>query len=131
MSEQTTRARLLELPRAERQDALARLVRAEFARALLYAEDEQPPPDVNYFDLGLTSLRAAELKQRLESALDCELDAAALFGCATIRQLTAHLAGLVLPGAEDGVPAPEPGARGDAGEHRPLVDELIQRLYTT
>lgn len=127
----STRTRLLRLPRAERREALADLVRAEFARVLLFAEDETPPDEANYFDLGLSSLRAAEIKQRLETELDCDLDAAALFGCATIRQLTEHLAALVLPEAEQADPRQNAATGAPTDGRQPLVDELIQALYRT
>ncbi|EFL08614.1 predicted protein [Streptomyces sp. AA4] len=115
---------MLALPRPDRRDALETLVSAEFRRALLMSEKDDLPPDENYFALGLTSLRAAEIKQRLEEKLGCELDASLLFDNATVRQVVDFVAEAVLPGA--GAPAAaEPSGPG----HRQLVDSLLEDLY--
>jgi acyl carrier protein len=126
-TEAPARARLLGLARAERREALSELVLEEFRRALMMSGDEELPLDDNYFDLGLTSMRAAELKQRLEAELGCDLDTSVLFASATVRQVVDYLADVVLPRAEE-VPK-ENGAGGSDGARRRLVDDMLRDLY--
>lgn len=127
--------RLLGLPRPDRRAALAEMVGQEFKRALLIPADDNLPFDDNYFELGLTSLKASEVKERLETDLDCELETSVLFSSSTVRQIVDHLADVVLADGISG-PAPsaahagkpEPGA-DPVSEHRSLVDDLLQDLY--
>lgn len=88
---------LLELPRSERRDALESLVTAEFKATLLMSEDEELPLGTSYFDLGFTSLRITEVKQRLEELLGCPLSTNQLFSSPTVEQLLDHLASEVFP----------------------------------
>ena len=125
-------ARLLDLPRSDRRAGLAQLVGQEFKRALLMSAADDLPLDDNYFDLGLTSFKASEVKQRLEAELGCELEASVLFASSTVRQIVDHLAGVVLPG---GTPGEAAGGRrtgrtaDPATGHRRLVDDLVRDLY--
>lgn len=106
---------------------LEALISAEFRQALLMSEEDELPTDENYFALGLTSLRAAEIKQRLEARLGCELDTSVLFDSATIRQVVDFVAEVALPGVV--VAAPVAAAEAPRTGHRPLVDDLIKDLY--
>jgi acyl carrier protein len=119
-------AAVLRLPRSDRRSALEALVGGEFKRALLMSERDELPLDENYFDLGLTSLRASEIKQRLEAELQCELDTSVLFSSSTVRQIVDHVAAAVLP---DGEPAAVPGLAAEASERRRLVGDLLRDLY--
>jgi acyl carrier protein len=83
--------RLRELSRAEVRDALEALVVAHFRRVLLMSDDEDLALDTSYFDLGLTSLRLAELRKSLEREVGVEIDATVLFNKPTIDELLAHL----------------------------------------
>jgi len=129
-TEAPARARLLGLARAERRDALSELVLEEFRRALMMFGDEELPLDDNYFNLGLTSLRAAEVKQRLEAELGCDLDTSVLFASATVRQVVDYLADVVLPRAAEKVPGKN-GAGGSGEARRHLVDDMLRDLYET
>jgi acyl carrier protein len=62
---------------------------------LMMRDDEELPTDTSYFDLGLTSLRLTELKQRLEEALDVGIDATVLFNRPTIDDLVDYLSELL------------------------------------
>ncbi|HEX4701088.1 MAG TPA: acyl carrier protein [Pseudonocardiaceae bacterium] len=84
------------LPRAERRDALAAVVVEEFKSTLLMPEDEDLPVDQSFFDLGFTSLRITEAKQRLEALLDRPISANVLFNSPTVDELVAYLAAEVL-----------------------------------
>lgn len=122
--------RLLRAPRSERRAVLEDLVSQEFKRALLMTERDVLPVDENYFELGLTSLRAAEVKERIEEQLQCELDTSLLFGLATVRQVVDHLASVVLPGAA-ATPPPRESASARSAELHQRVNDLIADLYDT
>ncbi|WP_328926895.1 acyl carrier protein [Streptomyces sp. NBC_00190] len=83
--------RLRELPKAELRDALEALVVTRFKRVLLMGDDEELALDASYFDLGLTSLRLAELRKGLEDALGIEIDATVLFNKPTVEEPVGHL----------------------------------------
>jgi acyl carrier protein len=88
--------RLRALPLAERGDALEDFVVGEFKATLLMTDDEELPLDESFFDLGFTSLRIAEIKQRLESEFGCPISTTVLFNSPTVERLLAHLTGAVL-----------------------------------
>jgi acyl carrier protein len=87
---------LLGVPLAERRDCLADIVIAEFRSTLLMADDEEMSLEGSYFDLGFTSLRITEIKDRLESLLGCDISANVLFNRPTVAALLDHLADDVL-----------------------------------
>jgi acyl carrier protein len=88
---------LLAMPRPDRPDALLGLVCAEIRTALLMDEDEELPLDQGFFELGLSSLLAAEVLTRLEQRLGRPIGTTALFNHPTIERFSDHLAGTVLP----------------------------------
>jgi hypothetical protein len=92
----STIERLQALPLSERYEALEELITAEFKATLLMAEDEDLPSDASFFDMGFTSLRIAEIKERLEALLDCGISANVLFNSPTLERLLEHLTGGVL-----------------------------------
>jgi acyl transferase domain-containing protein/NADP-dependent 3-hydroxy acid dehydrogenase YdfG/SAM-dependent methyltransferase/acyl carrier protein len=74
--------------------ALVDLVSEEAAAVLGYPPGETLPRTANLFDLGLDSLMAVELRNRLQARLDGRpLSATLLFDFSTIDTLCAHLAG--------------------------------------
>lgn len=87
---------LRELPLSERFEALEELVTAEFKATLLMAEDEDLAPDESFFDMGFTSLRIAEVKERLETLLGCAVSANVIFNSPTLERLLMHLTDGVL-----------------------------------
>jgi acyl carrier protein len=84
------------LPRAERRDALEAVVVEEFKSTLLMPEDEDLPIDQSFFDLGFTSLRITEAKQRLETLLGQPISANVLFNSPTVDELVEYLISEVL-----------------------------------
>jgi acyl carrier protein len=86
----------------DRADELERMIVQEFKDALLMPEDEELPLDESYFELGLTSLRMVDTKERLEELLGLEIGASVLFDNPTVGGLVDHLSTVVL-GAVDGV----------------------------
>lgn len=89
-------AELKSLSRAERAEALEELVVAEFKATLLMNSDEELPLDQSYFELGFTSLRITEIKERLENVLDCGISTSVLFNSPTVNRLLEYLISEVL-----------------------------------
>ncbi|MEV0600173.1 acyl carrier protein [Streptomyces sp. NPDC050315] len=89
------------LSRSERREAVEEILSREFRAGLLMDEAEELPWEENFFDLGLTSLRLMELKQRMETLLNCEISSNVLFNSPNLARLSEHLADVVLPGLSD------------------------------
>lgn len=114
---------VLVLPKAGRRAALEELVIAEFAEILGLGDGAEFPRRTGFFDLGMTSLRLTEVRQRLTRLLGDQVSVETLFEHATMDSLLEHLATAVLPEL----------AR-DTTEDAPLdppaqLDELLERLY--
>lgn len=115
---------VLVLPRSGRRPALEELVIAEFAEILGLPAGAEFPRRTGFFDLGMTSLRLTEVRQRLTRLLGDQVRIETLFEHATMDSLLEHLATAVLPEL----------AR-DTTEDAPLdppaqLDELLKRLYS-
>jgi acyl carrier protein len=98
-------AELRALPRSERREALESFVVEQFKVTLLMPEDEELPPDESLFDLGFTSLRVIEAKNRIEAAIGQAVSANVLFNSPTVAALIDHLATTALA---DVLAAPTP-----------------------
>ncbi|MEV0186047.1 SDR family NAD(P)-dependent oxidoreductase, partial [Streptomyces sp. NPDC050625] len=107
-----TRRRLAGLPSAEREAALVMVVREHVAVVLGHASVEEIPAEAGILELGLDSLTAVELRNRLTAATGVELSASAVFDRPTplglARFLAAGLAAAPAPG-EPGTAAAAPG----------------------
>jgi acyl carrier protein len=88
--------RLLELPLSERREGLEEIVLAEFKTTLMVGDDEDLPFDMSYFELGFTSLRITEIKERLEIQLGRRISTNVLFNSPTVERLISYLADEVL-----------------------------------
>jgi hypothetical protein len=88
---------LSETPLSERSRLLEALVAAEFRAWLLMSEADVLPLDESYFALGLTSLGAVEIQERLQSMIGRRIDSASLFNNPTIHHLLAFMRTEVLP----------------------------------
>jgi acyl carrier protein len=88
--------RLLELPLSERREGLEELVLTEFKTTLMMEDDEDLPFDISYFELGFTSLRITEIKERLETQLGRRISTNVLFNSPTMERLISYLADEVL-----------------------------------
>lgn len=96
VNQMLTIERLHELPLSERREGLEDLVVSEFKRTLMMTEDEDLPFDTSYFELGFTSLRITEIKERLETQLGCKISTNVLFNSPTMEQLVSYLTEEVL-----------------------------------
>jgi len=130
---QTSATQWLEsLPRSDRRDALESLVVAELKTTLLMTAEDELPREQSFFDLGLTSLRLTEVKQRLDALLGRAISANSLFNQPTVVALIDQLCDEVLPElfadpAPDLNRAPPPDQAGAADPT--LVSDLLQSLY--
>jgi len=114
--------RLLALPRAERREALAELLVAEFRAVLRFPDDEEFPRRTGFFDIGMTSLRLTEVRQRLTRLLGGRLRDETLFEHATVDSLLDHLVDVVLPAGTRAETAP--------AERPQQLDALLAQLYS-
>jgi acyl carrier protein len=113
---------------AERRDALRELVIREFKATLLMDVHDDLPVDANYFDLGVSSLRAVEIKQRLEDELGRGIETSSLFNKVTIEQLVDHLASEQFADLFGQPTMPRsPGSHTE--HHRPYVAQMLADLY--
>jgi acyl carrier protein len=96
VAESTVVRQLRELPRSERREALEELVVAHLRATLLMTDDEELSDTESFFDMGLTSLLIADIKERLERTLSCSISANVLFNSPNVRRLVDHLAADVL-----------------------------------
>ncbi|MFC5288697.1 SDR family NAD(P)-dependent oxidoreductase [Actinokineospora guangxiensis] len=88
--------RLSRLPETERAERVLALVREEAARVLGLRSAEAVRPDVPLRDLGMDSLTAVELRNRISARLGARLPATLLFDHPTPARLGAYLLGSVI-----------------------------------
>ncbi|MFI9275488.1 acyl carrier protein [Kitasatospora sp. NPDC052896] len=91
------RGRLRSLPRPDRPTALLEIVCAEIRTALLMDEDEYLATDQSMFELGLSSLLAVEVLERLAERLGCTVSSTALFSYPTVAGFSDFLGSTVMP----------------------------------
>jgi acyl carrier protein len=88
--------RLQGLPLSERREELEEIVVTEFKTTLMMTDDEDLPFDISYFELGLTSLRIIDIRERLETQLGRRISTNVLFNSPTVERLISYLASEVL-----------------------------------
>ncbi|MFJ5533129.1 acyl carrier protein [Streptomyces sp. NPDC093261] len=124
---------LSEIPPSERRALLESLVVAEFKRELMMDEADVLPHDQSYFELGLTSLGATDVRQRLEKEIGRPLDSAHLFNHPTVGHLVDFLVAEVIPeffpSATAAEPAPQAAAEQAGPSTKDLVDDMLKELY--
>ncbi|MET9872756.1 AMP-binding protein, partial [Streptomyces sp. NPDC006386] len=87
----TLRERLLSLSREDRQRALRETVLAETAEVCRLAPDEPPGPDSPFADLGMTSVGAVELVDRLAALTGLDLPSTLVFDHPTPEAVARYL----------------------------------------
>nr|WP_020659290.1 type I polyketide synthase [Amycolatopsis benzoatilytica] len=111
--EPALRRRLLGLPNAERGRALLEVVRAEAAAALGHSADSGDTavtPDGAFRDLGLNSVVAVALRDRLAGLTGLALPGALVFDYPTPRALSGHLLAELFPDERPAAPAEDDDA---------------------
>jgi acyl carrier protein len=89
------RSALEQTPVNQRLAVLSRYVRALLARTLRFSSSDRIDPRQGFFDMGVDSLSAVELKNRLEAALGAKLLTTTLLDFATPEALVLHIHGLL------------------------------------
>ncbi|MFE1291211.1 SDR family NAD(P)-dependent oxidoreductase [Streptomyces sp. NPDC058751] len=110
--------RLARLPEADRAARVLSLVREEASRALGLSPAESVGPDQPLRELGMDSVTAVELRNRIGARIGARLPATLLFDHPTAARLSAHLLATALAG--DGR---APG-RGTAGPRPPRTPSV-------
>lgn len=88
--------RLEALPPGNRHSLLISHIQSEVANVLELERSHLPDPQKGFFDMGMDSLMAVELKNRLDASLGCSLPATLVFETPTIQDLAEYLARNVL-----------------------------------
>jgi myxalamid-type polyketide synthase MxaE and MxaD len=121
--ESAIKKQLLTLPPAERRAPLEAHVRREVAH-VLRVETAELDPDKPMRELGIDSLMAIELRNRLEATCGVELASTVIFRCPTMAALAQELArALDLPLAE-----PPPAAASPLEQEALFADILREAI---
>ncbi|MEM8805131.1 MAG: type I polyketide synthase [Cyanobacteria bacterium P01_G01_bin.38] len=98
---------LAAVPLAQREAHLIAFLQAEVARILGMPSGQQPDLYQGFFEMGLDSLMAVELKTYLENSFACSLPGTLVFEVPTIHDLANYLATNVLGWQAEDTAAPE------------------------
>ena len=90
-------AKLASLSEKQRRTTVVRLLQDQLARVLAMGEGQKPHPETGFFDLGLDSLMAVELRNRLAKQTGFTLSSASIFEYPNIRALADHLLENLIP----------------------------------
>ncbi|MFD7997664.1 SDR family NAD(P)-dependent oxidoreductase [Streptomyces mirabilis] len=112
--------RLARLPEAERAERVLALVREEISRALGLRSTESVRPDQPLRELGMDSVTAVELRNRIGARIGAKLPATLLFDHPTAARLAAHLLSTALAAGDRTTPATRP-----TRATRPASDEPV------
>ena len=132
---QSLEEHLIGLTAPERQTLLRDLVRSHVASVLGYDDAEEVDPDKGFTDLGLDSLAALELRNRLGDATDLRLSATLIFDYSNSHTLAAYLLSELVPDDEEGdrggIPASDSEAEAELRKRVDAmdVDELMKTVY--
>ncbi|MDT0442558.1 type I polyketide synthase [Streptomyces johnsoniae] len=92
---------LLAQPRAERRDSVVGVVQRIIADQLHFEDADDVPPEARFFEIGLDSLAAVELKNALELCFRVPLSTAATFDHPSVSALAEFVEGLLSAPEED------------------------------
>ncbi|WNG36475.1 type I polyketide synthase [Archangium violaceum] len=99
---------------AEREELLATHVRTEVSTVLGLDASRAPQPRQGFFEMGMDSLMAIELRKRLQASLGRTLPATLVFNYPTVESLSRHLAALLAPEPQPAATPAEEVARDAA-----------------
>ncbi|MGW3570400.1 SDR family NAD(P)-dependent oxidoreductase, partial [Streptomyces sp. NPDC000941] len=107
--------RLARLPETEQAERVRSLIREEAARVLGLRSPDAIRPDQPLRELGMDSLMAVELRNRIGARLGSRLAATVLFDHPTTARLADHLLNTVFASADRTAKRPAPGAPAARG----------------
>ncbi|MFF1739807.1 SDR family NAD(P)-dependent oxidoreductase [Streptomyces mirabilis] len=113
--------RLARLPEAERAERVLALVREEISRALGLRSTESVRPDQPLRELGMDSVTAVELRNRIGARIGAKLPATLLFDHPTAARLAAHLLSTALAAADRTTPATRPARATTPASDEPVA----------
>jgi myxalamid-type polyketide synthase MxaB len=119
---------LKQAPPGDRLALLAAYARTQVTRVLGMSPEDPIAPRQPLIDLGVDSLMALELRNRLEAGLGLSLRATLLFDFPTLEALVAHLAEKVIGGEPGGGPAAATPGEDAGGALAGVNDELDDLL---
>ncbi|TDC68379.1 KR domain-containing protein, partial [Micromonospora sp. KC606] len=125
--------RLAGLDGAERIDAMLHLVRGQAAAVLGYYDPDAVDPDKAFVDLGVDSLAALELRNRLGTRTGLRLPATLIFDYSSATPLARYLLAELLPEPDPAAPA-QPDAEEVAVREKVAgmdVAALVRSVYDT
>ncbi|MGZ8171920.1 MULTISPECIES: type I polyketide synthase [Methylobacter] len=129
-SEETSQAQWIaqldKTPVARRRTLLSSLISGEINRVLGAASDRSIAPRQRLFDLGLDSLTAVELKNRLSAALTCPLITTLLFDYPTLEALTNHLS-MIVSISFEAVEVNAPATTSTSDDKAAALDQMSQQ----
>ncbi|MEM6403228.1 MAG: SDR family NAD(P)-dependent oxidoreductase, partial [Cyanobacteria bacterium P01_D01_bin.116] len=112
--------RLESLPSGEQYHVLRTEIQTEVAKVLGLSDDQLPDFEEGFFELGMDSLMAVELRNRITQLLGVKLPSTLSFDFPNIEQLTKYLSSQVLQlSSEDDDQQPEPSIK--TMEHEPIA----------
>jgi acyl carrier protein len=109
---------------AKRLGMLTNYVAAQLATALGLGSAEAIGPDLRFMDLGVDSLIAIELRNRLQSDLSAPLSQTIIFDYPTLRSLAGHLDAQLFAAEEKESQSAVAAADGDDAEIESDLDEI-------
>ncbi|WP_217567113.1 type I polyketide synthase [Streptomyces sp. GbtcB7] len=113
--------RLARLPKAERAERVLALVREEISRALGLRSTESVRPDQPLRELGMDSVTAVELRNRIGARIGAKLPATLLFDHPTAARLAAHLLSTVLAVGDRTTPGTQPARATTPASDEPVA----------
>ncbi|MEM9978167.1 MAG: beta-ketoacyl reductase, partial [Cyanobacteria bacterium P01_D01_bin.2] len=119
-------SQLNQIPQRQRISFLTEALKTEVARVL--GLTGQPDTTTSFFDMGMDSLMAVELKNQLDTRLGTPVPSTIIFEFPTIRTLATHLVAMVYPPNEP--PDPGPDSMRSADESPPDIEEELAALET-
>ncbi|MDR7303664.1 type I polyketide synthase [Haloactinomyces albus] len=117
LADASLRKRLSELSGSARQNALVELVAAQAAAVLGHTSPEEVDVDLNFKELGLESLGAVELRDRLNTVTGLDLPSTVIYARPTLTALAERIEAELF-GAEK---SPAGGAPVEAGVDEPIA----------
>ncbi|TAN66396.1 MAG: type I polyketide synthase [Methylobacter sp.] len=125
---------LQDLPQRDRFDYLVSRLQEQVGIALRFDDNNLPDPKRGFFDMGMDSLIAVELKERIAAQLAYPLPPSVVFDYPNAEALAAHLLDLIFPAAQQDesslqtfVPAKESAGHNQA-EIQQLSDAELAAL---